>query len=116
MKSNENCFKNFNGTKVILNKRTNLQVMYVRDFRVSILACKDYKINTKMFKILFILLMLFFSVYRLLGLFMLCSHATKFSSSFLLSYIYINVEINNLNECAGRNSLLKTCGNVKFLI
>ena len=82
MKSNENCFKNFNGTKVILNKRTNLQVMYVRDFRV----------------------------------FMLCSHATKFSSSFLLSYIYINVEINNLNECAGRNSLLKTCGNVKFLI
>ena len=43
----------------------------------SILACKDYKINTKTSKILFILLML---IFRLFGLFTLCSHATKFSS------------------------------------
>ena len=54
--------------------------MYVRDFRASILVCKDYKINTKTLKILVILLILFFSVLRPLGLFTLCSHATKFSS------------------------------------
>ena len=49
MKTKENCFKNFNDVKVILNnnKKKNLQVMYVRDFRASILACKDDKINTK---------------------------------------------------------------------
>ena len=67
-----------------------LQVMCVRDFRPSILACKDYKINTKTSKILAFILILFFSVIRLLGLFTLCSHATKFSSlgiSVLLSYI-----------------------------
>ena len=36
--------------------------MYVRDFRASILVCKDYKINTKTLKILVFLLILF-SVY-----------------------------------------------------
>ena len=46
MKRKENV-KNFNDAKVILNKKTNLQVMYVRDFRASIFACKDYMINTK---------------------------------------------------------------------
>ena len=91
MKTKENCFKSFIDVKVILNKKkTNLQVMYVRDFRVSVFACKDYKIKTKTLKILVILLILFFSVFRPLGLFTLCSHATKFSSlgtSVLLSYI-----------------------------
>ena len=37
--------------------------MYVRDFRMSILAWKDYKINTKTLKIL-VILILFFSVFR----------------------------------------------------
>ena len=63
MKSKENCFKNFNDMKVILSKKKkNLQEMYVRDFRASILVCKDYKINTKTLKILVFLLILF-SVY-----------------------------------------------------
>ena len=65
-------------------------VMYVRDFRVSILVCKDYKINTKTLKIFVFLPIIFFSVFRLLRLFMLCSHATKFSplgKSALISYI-----------------------------
>ena len=30
-----------------LAKKTNPQVMFVRDFRASILGCKDYKFNTK---------------------------------------------------------------------
>ena len=41
MKTKENCFKNFNDVKVILKKKTNLQVMYARDFRASIHACKE---------------------------------------------------------------------------
>ena len=64
--------------------------MHERDFRASILEYKNYNINTKTLKFLAILPMLFFSVFRPLGLFMLCSHATKFSSlgtAFLLSYI-----------------------------
>ena len=51
------------GKKVILNKKTNLQIMYVRVFRPSILACKDYKINTKTLKIPVILLVYFFNCY-----------------------------------------------------
>ena len=35
----------FNDMKVIHNKKANLQVMYVRDFRASIFACKDNKIK-----------------------------------------------------------------------
>ena len=64
--------------------------MYVRDNRASIFACKDYKINTKTVKILVILLVLFFNVFRRLGLFTMRSDATKFSSlgtSVVLSYI-----------------------------
>ena len=90
MKTNENCFKNFDGVKVILNKKNNLKVTYLRDFRADILACKDYKINTKTLNNLVILLILFFSVFRPLGLFTLCSYGTKFSSlgtSVLLSCI-----------------------------
>ena len=52
--------------------------------------CKDYKINTKTLKILVILLVLFFNVFRRLGLFTMRSDATKFSSlgtSVVLSYI-----------------------------
>ena len=86
MKTKENCFKNFNDVKVIFNKnKANLQVMYVRDFRVSILACTDYKMNTKILKILVILVIFFVSVFRPLGLFTLCSHATKFSS--IVTYV-----------------------------
>ena len=51
------------GKKVILNKKTNLQIMYVRDFRPSILACKDFKINTKTLKIPVIFLVYFFNCY-----------------------------------------------------
>ena len=91
MKTKQDCFKNFDDVKVILNKKeTNLQVMYVTDFRASILACKDYKINKKTLKILVTVLIFFFSVFRPLRLFMLCSHATNFSSlstSLLLCYI-----------------------------
>ena len=90
VKTKENCFKNCNARKVILNKKTNLQVMYVREFRASILASKDQKINTETLKILVFLLILFFSVFRPLGLFTLCSHATKSSSlstSVVLSYV-----------------------------
>ena len=36
--------------------------MYVRDFRVSILVSKDYKINTKTLNIRVLLLILFFNV------------------------------------------------------
>ena len=75
--------------------------MYVRNLRVNILACKDYKINTKTSKIV-ILLILFFIVFRPLGLFTLCSHATKFSSFGTWSFVlYINTEINN-PQCANR--------------
>ena len=37
LKTKENCFKKFSDLKVILNKKKkkNLQVMYVRDVRVS---------------------------------------------------------------------------------
>ena len=56
--------KNFDNVKVIVNKPTS----------------KDYKINSKTLKILVLLHMLFFSVFRPLGLFTLCSHATKFCS------------------------------------
>ena len=90
MKTKKNCFKNFNDEKVSLNKKTKLQLMYVRDFRASIRACKDSKINTKTLRILGFLLILFISVFRPLRLFTLYSHATKFSSldtSVLLSYI-----------------------------
>ena len=58
MKTKENCFKNFNDAKVILNKKTNLQVIYVRDLRASIPVCKDSKINIKHQKFA-----LFFSYY-----------------------------------------------------
>ena len=47
MKTKETCFKNFNDIKVILSKKTNPQVMFVRDFRASILGCKDYKFNAE---------------------------------------------------------------------
>ena len=62
MKITENCFKNL-ARKWSLTKKTNLQIMYVRDFRPSILACKDYKINTKTLKIPVILLVYFFNCY-----------------------------------------------------
>ena len=80
-----------------------LQVMYARDFRASILAYKNYKINTKTLKILVFLPILFFSVFRLLRLFTFCSHATKFFfSRHICSFIlYINIEINNL-QCKNR--------------
>ena len=58
---------------------------------MTILAGNDYKINTRTLKILVLLLILFFSVFKALVLFTLCSHATKFSSlgiSVLLSYVY----------------------------
>ena len=86
---------NFNDIKGILNKK-NPQVISARDFRASILACKDYKINTKTW-IIVILLVLFFSAFRPLELFTLCSHATKFSS-FSTCYfaLYIKIEIFNL--------------------
>ena len=62
METKESCFKNFNGTKVILSKK-------IRDFRAtlhaSILTCRDYKINTKVLKILTFLFMLFFGVFKL---------------------------------------------------
>ena len=58
MKTKENFFKNINDLK-----KTNLQVMYVRDFRVSILVCKDCKIKPKTLKIPVILLILFSLVY-----------------------------------------------------
>ena len=45
--------------------------MYERDFRASILECKNYNINTKTIKFLVILPILLFSVFRPLGLFML---------------------------------------------
>ena len=81
MKTKENCFKNVNDKKWSLTKnRKTLQVMYVRDFWVSILACKDYKINTKTLKILVFHVILFFSVSRSLGLFTLCSLAANFLS------------------------------------
>ena len=64
MKTKEIVLINFDDVKVILNKPTS----------------KDYKINTKTLKILVLLHMLFFSVFRSLGLFTLCSHATKFCS------------------------------------
>ena len=64
--------------------------MYVRA-SFSFLACRDGKKYKKKFKKkLTFLLILFFRVFMLLGLFMLCSHAAKFSSlstSVLLSYI-----------------------------
>ena len=40
--------------------------MYIRDFRASILAWKDYEINTKTLKILVILLILYLYTYFLL--------------------------------------------------
>ena len=88
MKTKENHLENFND--MIKTKKTNLQKMYVRDFTVSILACKDYKISIKTLKIIVFLLVLFFTAFGPLGLFTLCSYATKFSSistSVLLSYI-----------------------------
>ena len=64
--------------------------MYVRDFRVTIPAFKINKINTKALKIIFLLLILFFSVFQPSGLFRSCSHTAKFSSVYtavLLSYM-----------------------------
>ena len=79
MKTKENSFKNFNEVKVIV-KLKNLQVIYVRNLRASLLACKYYKIYTKTLKILLDFLILFFSVrFRRLGLCTLCSHTTKIS-------------------------------------
>ena len=49
--------------------------------------CKGYKTNRKTLKILVNFLILFFSVFRSLVLFTLCSHATL-STSVLLSFIY----------------------------
>ena len=76
MKTKQNCFKNFNDGKVILNKKKQS-------------VCKDLKINIKTLTILVILLILFFRVFRIFGLFTLCHRITKFSSlgtSVLLSY------------------------------
>ena len=83
-------FWKFKDEKVILKKKANLQEMYVRDFRVTIPACKINKINTNALKIIFLLLILFFSVFRPSGLFRSCSLTAKFSSVYtavLLSYI-----------------------------
>ena len=56
-----------------------MQVMYVRDVRVSIPVCKDLKINIKTLKSFAILL--FFKVFfRPFGLLTLCHHTTKFCS------------------------------------
>ena len=49
MKIKDHSFKKFNDVTVILSKKTNLQIIYARGFRVSIPACKDLKINTKTF-------------------------------------------------------------------
>ena len=46
--------------------------MYVRDFRASFPACKDFKINIKILKIFVILVISFFRVFRPFGLFSLC--------------------------------------------
>ena len=89
MKTKEHWFKKFNDVTMIFNKKTNLQVMYARDFRVSIPAFKDLKINTKTLAIIAILLILFFRVFMPFGLFVLRHHTTKFSSLgtlVLLSY------------------------------
>ena len=65
--------KSFNEIKVIVNKKNNPISNVCKElYRDRILACKDYKINTKTLKILVILLTLV--------LFTLCSHATKFYS------------------------------------
>ena len=60
METKESCFKNFNGTKVILSKK-------IGDFRATLHAriLADYKINTKVLKILTFLFMLFFGVFKL---------------------------------------------------
>ena len=69
--------------------------MYARNFRVSNLTCKDYRINTKTLKTIAILLILFFKVFRPLALFTLCSHATKFSSLSLSVFL----SFKNMWEC-----------------
>ena len=84
--------------------------MFVKDFKASILACKDCKINMKTLKTLPILLILCFSVFRSLGLFALCSHPTEFSSlSTAVLLFVISIDINNLH-CTNR--VLWTCGHI----
>ena len=89
MITKENCFKNLNDARVILNKKTNLQVMYLTDFRANIPVCKDLKINMKKNKnscysshIILQTIQVFWIIY-------LVPYTTKFSSlctSVLLSY------------------------------
>ena len=54
MKTKENCFKNFNNIKVLIKENIKTTTNF-------------YKINTKTLKILATLLILFFSVFSLLG-------------------------------------------------
>ena len=62
-------------------------VIYVRDFRASILACKGYKTNTKALKIIVFHLILFFSVFRPLGLFTLWTKFSSLGTSVYLSFM-----------------------------
>ena len=94
IKTKKNCFKNFNDVKMILNKKTTRNVCKKLQSKYS--CVKITRLNTKALKILVSLLVLFFSAFCPLGLFTLCSHATKFSSlgtSVLVSYIYILKQI-----------------------
>ena len=63
------------------------RVIYVRDFRASILACKGYKTNTKALKIIVFHLILFFSVFRPLGLFTLWTKFSSLGTSVYLSFM-----------------------------
>ena len=93
MKTKENGFKKFDDVKAILNKKTNLQVMYVKDlFRVSILACKNCKINTKTLKTFVFLPMLFFRAFRPLRvIYFVQSWSKVFFPQHISSFIlYIN--------------------------
>ena len=79
---------------MILNKKTTRNVCKKLQSKYS--CVKITRLNTKALKILVFLLVLFFSAFCPLGLFTLCSHATKFSSlgtSVLVSYIYILKQI-----------------------
>ena len=102
LKTKKNCFKNFNEVKVILKK--NLLVMYVRDFRASILACKDYKINTKTWK-------KFFSSHVILQCIQSCNKVI-FSQQLCSSILYTNVLYKNLfisRQLNKKISVIKLC-------
>ena len=61
--------------------------IYMSDFRASILACKGYKTNTKALKIIVFHLILFFSVFRPLGLFTLWTKFSSLGTSVYLSFM-----------------------------